>query len=444
MCVDNNCIGMNDLLMDKFLEKILIKDNVLMLNALFILVIFHVVSIANMFRMIPLGALTSGLILISIIINYKVFIYEAKIRNGLFIAVYLIILLSILNYALNDVVVLFTAHHDNILTKTFSYLIIPPLFFYTAGCHIEKVNPLNVNWIFDKIVFLNAASVVIGIILFLTVPQFYKDYVALTLTGVYSVEQTFYPRMFGYFGNSMMLGIICSSSIPLTFFLDRSVLFRILFVVIFIIGSIMTLQRGSIMTASAGLVLCLIFKTNISSIKRHAKSIVFVFLFFLIAMQIVFNSLLSSEGVSSWLDFFDERFLAIGSIVTERSYQWKNAVSSLADYPFGMGIGMLSHVTAAEGFQLASPDGNYFRILGELGFYGFMAFILLLARGILRGLVRGRPFLAIAVLVYAVQAVGTNVFDFYYTSFIFWMLLGILSATNFKKTKAISTIVNRG
>lgn len=416
------------------MRNILIKDNILMLNALFILAAFHLVSIANMFKSIPLGAITSGLILISILINYKVFFSEMKVRNGFFIVFYLIILLSILNYVLNDVVVLFIEHHDNILIKAFSYLIIPPLFYYIAGYHIEKVNPLNINWLIHKIVLLNAASVVIGIILFLTVPEFYKQYVALALTDVYSVERTFYPRMFSYFGNSMMLGIICSSSIPLTFFLDRSALFRIVFVTIFLIGSVMTLQRGSIMAASGGLVLCLMVKTSISSIKQHAKSIIFVVLFFLIVMQILYNSLLSSEGVSSWFVFFDERFLAFGSIVSERSHQWENAVSALAENPFGMGIGMLSHVTASEGFQLAIPDGNYFRILGELGYYGFLVFILLLTRGILLGFLRGRPFLAIAVLVYAVQAVGTNVFDFYYTSFVFWMLIGILSVTNYKKT----------
>lgn len=37
----------------------------------------------------------------------------------------------------------------------------------------------------------------------------------------------------------------------------------------------------------------------------------------------------------------------------------------LGDQLLGMGIGLLSLVTASIGFDLAIPNGNYFRILGD-------------------------------------------------------------------------------
>lgn len=409
------------------------KNNVLTFYTLCILIAFHILSIANMFKQIPVGAIISGLILTSIILNFKVLFRQLTVSNSLFIVFLLLIFLSLFNYLFNDTVLNYIRMHDDTLFKTFSYLIIPPMFFYIAGHHIERIKPPNINWVIDKIVLLNALSVVIGIALFLTVPDFYKRYVADTLINVYNTEEQFYPRMFSYYGNAMMLGVICSASIPLTFSLNRSVFFRIVLVVIFFIGAVMTLQRGSWFAASVGLVLSLLLKTNRSSIRKYGLRIIIVvsILAALIPILIIlsFDKINNNAGIALTLQFFEERFLTVGSMVSERSYQWENVSKVLLDYPFGIGIGMLSHVTAANNFELAIPDGNYFRIIGELGPYGFIIFILLLIKGVIRGLMCGRPFYAVALIVYALQAVGTNVFDFYYTSFVFWLLIGILSAT---------------
>jgi len=121
---------------------------------------------------------------------------------------------------------------------------------------------------------------------------------------------------------------------------------------------------------------------------------------------------------------FYERFDTIDSMISDRNHQWLNALKVFFEYPWGIGIGMLSHITAAQGFELACPDGNYFRILGELGLYGFVVFILLLGTAIVRGLFHVNIFYGLALMVFSLQAIGSNVFDFYYTSFLFWFLVG--------------------
>jgi hypothetical protein len=74
-------------------------------------------------------------------------------------------------------------------------------------------------------------------------------------------------------------------------------------------------------------------------------------------------------------------------------------------------------------------DANFLRIWADLGILGFGTFIMIILFALRRALATGEPFAwTLIVLIYCVQALGSNVFDNFYVSHLFWLLLGVIDS----------------
>jgi hypothetical protein len=118
------------------------------------------------------------------------------------------------------------------------------------------------------------------------------------------------------------------------------------------------------------------------------------------------------------------RFTAFDNAFSERSSQFENFLFLIKKYPFGVGLGLLTHKASDLNLLLTTPDGNYYRIFGELGVIGFLSFIFMLTSSIYISYRRNLRLFFIVLIVYALQSFGTNVFDLYAASFFFWYILG--------------------
>jgi len=295
----------------------------------------------------------------------------------------------------------------------FSYLLIPQLFFYKIGVAVK-----NTKQALLLLLRCNVVLVLVSIVLYILRPDFYLNLIFSKFSETFDFYGGFVPRLVGYIADSMAMGVICSSSFILTLaYVEKN---KFIYLLIFLAGSIMSMQRGSWVTLVVASAIYLIL-----SKKLFKLSLRWLVLIGLIAVSIVyFITSIDVEGNLSYLELISRRFDNIGSAGGERYMQWFGVIDAVRNYPFGFGLGALSHKGVGMGFPVVCPDGNYFRILGDTGVFGFLIFLFLNCVTLWFLLKNRRYGLMCALLVFLAQAIGTNVFDLYYASFIYWFLMG--------------------
>lgn len=107
--------------------------------------------------------------------------------------------------------------------------------------------------------------------------------------------------------------------------------------------------------------------------------------------------------------------------------QWITNIST-SNWITGSGLGTRGHRAISSGVA----DGDYVRMLCEIGLIGLGIFISIIYSAIKIGRSIGKdaiiPLLVVVVL--ALQAVGSNIFEFQITSPLFWMAIGELAKIN--------------
>ena len=400
-----------------------------------ILIAFQVLSAADMFMDDRPGFISAAAVLLALAVFYRRLLRQFVQReNSWFVAYVLITFASILNYVYDPVVLAFTARYPDTLVQTFSYLILPSIFFFLAGSAVGGKEVLR-DRLLDLIVWINVGCITAGLILYVVRPDFYMTFLLRALEN----SLLLLPRMSGYLANSMIMGAICSCTLPLIARTSRPAWQRGVMMIICLIGSVVTLQRGSL-GASVVVLLCLLAlhvrAVGLGRILARRALLLSVLVPLALGGIVV---LWKTDYISAGLTLFAElstRDLTFGDLLTDRTEQWVNIGSLLSDHPLGIGIGMLSHVTASVGFELAIPDGNYFRILGELGPMGLLAFLGMVYGAIARAYRSGQVSLALAIGTFAIQGAGTNVFDFYYSGYLFWLFVGLAYARRSEATNA--------
>ena len=111
----------------------------------------------------------------------------------------------------------------------------------------------------------------------------------------------------------------------------------------------------------------------------------------------------------------------------ERADQYESFAVVFKTYPFGLGLGLLSHKAANLGLLFSTPDGNYYRIFGELGIMGLVSFCALVFSTLFKAFKRRMHLALLVVSIYLLQAAGTNVFDLYAAGFLFWYFIGFVN-----------------
>jgi hypothetical protein len=160
------------------------------------------------------------------------------------------------------------------------------------------------------------------------------------------------------------------------------------------------------------------------SIKLKLSSRLIGFIIILFVFLIIFSKQLSNYFNSENFIQLQTRFRHISTASEERKYQWIKGINVFSSYPWGVGYGLLTHKGIQSNFGIRVPDGNYFRILGELGVIGFTLFVSILTYAIYISHKRRYYIVTALLIIYCIQAIGTNVIDLMYTSYLFWLLIG--------------------
>ncbi len=309
-----------------------------------------------------------------------------------------------------------------LIIATLSFYLIPQIVFFNFGAilplgTLRKVSTFYVN--------INFFAISIGIIDFFTFKVLYQQ--PYILGGI--LPEKFY-RMQSYFGTAMIAGCVCSTSLLLTLFICQNKFKRYIYTLVFIIGLALTGARGAWV---AGFVSLCYYLYMSKSIKLKISSKLLRFIIFIVLIILFCLPLLGKYFNSENFVQVGRRFSNLFNASGERESQWLNGINIFLEHPLGVGYGLLTHKGINSNFGFIVADGNYFRILGELGIIGFILFLILLIYSIIIAHRKKYYIVTALLLIYSIQAVGTNVFDIAYTSYLFWLLIGLSFNIKYKE-----------
>lgn len=215
------------------------------------------------------------------------------------------------------------------------------------------------------------------------------------------------------YGNLMLIGFIIS------FFTKRKYLPLILFCLVF------NAQRSAWLAAAFSILVYLLFLLKSSGVK---KFITYIVSFSLAAIVIIS---LVSNYIDFDVDFMLARFTSIGEASSERDGQWISGIENFISYPLGTGVGQVGHVAVryeeATSVYKGVPDGDYFRLLSEYGFVGGLFYLFIILSVFLSFIYIKRIdkiFIVTLIAGNLIQMIGSNISEFYFTNFIYWIIFG--------------------
>lgn len=391
-------------------------------------ILINIISFASMFITLQCGLIIDIYALVFLLLVHNLSVREKSYTHQLFELFVVFELLSI-PISLLSPFGNFLISNPIIFLYGVSYILIPQLFFYKIGIAVTDTRKA-VSFLLKCNFFL----VLMSVVFYVARPNFYISLISSKFPSTFELYGGFVPRLVGYIADSMAMGVICSSSFVLSLaYIKKN---KYLYMFIFLIGSIMSMQRGSwiMLVVSSFIYLFLSQKLKQLSI----RGLFFIVVFICSILYIVVN--IDVDGALSYTDLLLRRFENLGSAGGERDMQWLGVIDAVKTYPIGFGLGALSHKGVNMGFPLSCPDGNYFRILGDTGVMGLIIFVFLNVSTIFFLLRRKQYGCMCALLVFLAQAVGTNVFDLYYSSFIYWFLMGASSRIRTKICSSPSEI----
>lgn len=284
----------------------------------------------------------------------------------------------------------------------------------------ERDNP-----IFKVLLYSNLIVVLVGFLIYFTPSLAIRVGMESMQTAGFNESWKGY-RFGSYMGASLELGSICAISIPLLLMSDfKYKAIKPFMLVVFAVALLLTMQRGAWIVGIVGL----LASVGISAIleKKGFKEIFVYALFGVLLVYSIFffvDHYMSDEFLKHFqmrLEKFD-----VNTMSNERSYQAEAALALLLDYPLGFGLGAAGIKAAAYNLAIV-PDNNLLRILLETGIYGMVAFAILNVKAFLQGLKHRYYYMVVVVLLFLAHSLGSSVLDFYYSSFVYWYILGFLN-----------------
>jgi hypothetical protein len=313
--------------------------------------------------------------------------------------------------------------HPELLLSGLSYILVPQILFFYLGYNLSTKPKSEQELIKKNLILIFGGAFFLGLFLHFNRPDFFTIFLErIFLSEVGTGYIGFYPRMTIYW-NSMIVGVLGVCFFWITIFqTGLSIMYKWLFGSIFFLGALLSAQRGAWLAFGFSSLLFFFLRF---SLKRFLVIISFSLSFTLLFMLLL-SYFPEFDSFGSFVDIVN-RFDSFGEAFSERRSQYDNFIYIIQNYPFGVGLGLLSHKAADIGLSLTTPDGNYYRIFGELGIFGAIAFIGLIVSSVTKALNGFKQIGLIVCAIFIVQAFGTNVFDLYAAGFLFWFFLGWLN-----------------
>jgi len=295
--------------------------------------------------------------------------------------------------------------------------ILPVFFFYLA----QKSERFNYGF-FSNTLFSIVCSFILGFYLWLTEFPLYR--VFMDTTEGPGTDMMFFQSLYGLTATGAMavVGFLISSrSVAVTRGRKSK-----LVMLICIFAAILTFRRSAILVLFMSLIIMHYVGYIKSGFLRKRYIIIEIF-----ALYGIFVSI-----DRTFVDFFDilfERSSMISEAFDERSDTWSYAFQDLS-FIFGKGLGTAGH-KALDYTKLLIADGNYFKMIAEIGIVGLLIFTTIVIHSIVVGIKEFKMnFLEVSIVFsLSLIAVGSNIFTYQSVAPIFWYAIGKVTLKSYPK-----------
>ena len=302
------------------------------------------------------------------------------------------------------------------------YNFVLPIACYYAA---KRVHSSEHHRLVSGIVALNTFALVVGVYLHFVRPDFYIEFLQRALTSQGATEEwQYFARMQSYLG-STTVGYMGATSLVLITLASAS-LRRLAapLTIVFLVGAALSLQRASLIAVALGFAYVALAFRESAWLRVLTVATVVGGLFYGVAKLEStgnpFRETLESRMTTELAD-------GLSAFMTDRGYG--RGFTYLRSFPLGVGVGATS--SAADNAGLVTrgevADANFMRIAADLGIVGLLLFLSVLALAAWNAWTsRHRAAWLTFLVIHCGIMLSTNVFDSYYVSHGFWLLLAVI------------------
>ena len=382
----------------------------------YLIILFVILAQLFFIPSIRLGVVTSVIILLVLYstINRHDILRNSDI-NKLVLAYLFYNTCSVLLYVFSGIPL-------SVFFAEWSNSILPIFFFYLSGKEkTESFKFYNITLIVLIISFIT------GFYLWMNDSEKYKIFMDTTEgpgTGLDFFQSLYGLTATGTFG---VVGFLISSSLALRSNGKKGKIAMI----ICLVATILTFRRGSMFSLFiAFFILHYIAFIKFNFLKKRYFIVEILFIY------IIYKYFLSEYVVL--LENIVERSSEISQAVGERSFTWTYVFQDLT-FIFGKGLGSVGHKSI--GFsKILIADGNYFKMIGEIGIFGTFIFFAILISSFWNGYkdLKNKYLDLGIIFCICLIAIGSNIFTFQSIAPIFWFAIGRISNSNRNQTLSIN------
>lgn len=364
--------------------------------------------------------------LLSAVIMFVVFVFNYKRIKLYKNSIHYLVLAYLIYNTFTGLYFFFNQMPFSVFFMEYSNSIFPILFFYIGYSISEETDKS-----FIKSFTISGVFVILVGIYFLIYPnQMYFDFLIRTIPNLTAQNYLTDMRMNSFLGStdvgtiSSLLVVVSLSNIVKHSNISKNIFLFILAC----IGSALSMQRSSYAISIIMILILSLYGTFTRKISYW-----FIIVEILIIVLVLIYIFKSDNFLILQILYHTSQF---DSAISDRSASWFNAVHNSPNIFLGSGLGTAGH-KALEYAKYYVRDGNYFKILVEVGIIGLLLFIGTFIMTFTKYLkVKKSDILNICIIsVFLFQAIGSNVLTFQTFLPVFWYFTGRIWNKNNKNIK---------
>lgn len=314
----------------------------------------------------------------------------------------------------------------SVFTTEFMSSVLPIVFYFVGKSVGERCGEWY-KWYLYAMLFLG----ILGVILYVTAPQFYNDW-SFEWSYISKADaQTTRVRMNSVVGSTVLSFNMVAGMLVASYFLGKekltdnensktmSLVFAVVCFVLCLIFAILANQRSGLVAAALVIVYInylLFFQLDLIPRK--------FFYWELISIAVVF-AVLCAVKIEFVLKFW-YRIISLPTAISERSEQWVAAVNNMYSTWLGNGLGANGHRALGIEDAHVIADGGLVKLYCENGVVGFSIWIYLLILAAKKSIKNiGKYYTELGIIAIGIlQSIGSNMLAFQFCAPVFWFAIG--------------------
>lgn len=303
-----------------------------------------------------------------------------------------------------------------IYADEFASSVLPILFYMVGRTAKERTKDF-----YKKFLLALLLICVIGLLLYITAPQFYLDYLFKWSYISKADAPTMRIRMHSVIGSTILGFLAVSGMLAASYFLmeNKERKMGILFLGLNFVFALLSNQRSAMVVA----VLILIYVNQLVFFEFRLIKKKFFFIECAAILTAFLGLCLVSFEVVMKIYY---RLVSLPGAIGQRSEQWVAAVNNMYSYWFGNGLGANGHKALDfEGTHVIA-DGGLIKMFCEEGILGFSIFLYILILIFTKSVRHLKDcYVELGVIAIALlQSIGSNIISFQLAAPIFWFAVG--------------------